>query len=252
MTAVPDIVELERTLYQSRNPTRRWLHTTRRDLIMDAVRRTCERRGRGRALEVGVGSGVYLAFLAELYDEAVGMDVEEAFLEAAEPIVSAHANLRLVKDDITTTNLARGQFDLVLCSEVIEHIGDSRLALSKIHGLLRPGGTLVLSTPQRWSLLELTAKAALMPGMISLVRRVYREPVMETGHDYLLTARQTVARLQEAGFEIREQFKSGMYVPFVAEVAGRTGLRVERWLERAVHGTVLDGLLWTQYYVGEA
>jgi SAM-dependent methyltransferase len=38
-------------------------------------------------------------------------------------------------------------FDLVLCAETIEHVRDVQLLLSEIRRVLRPGGTLALTTP---------------------------------------------------------------------------------------------------------
>ena len=38
-------------------------------------------------------------------------------------------------------------FDVVLATEVFEHLPDSLSALKQIHGVLAPGGTLIISTP---------------------------------------------------------------------------------------------------------
>jgi SAM-dependent methyltransferase len=40
----------------------------------------------------------------------------------------------------------RGQFDLVLCSEVIEHVLDDDTVLANLFALVRPGGSVVLTT----------------------------------------------------------------------------------------------------------
>ena len=74
-------------------------------------------------------------------------------------------------DDITASRLPDDRsFDVVLCSEVVEHIPDSAAALRAMHDLLKPGGTLVLSTPQRHSPLELAGRIAFLPGVVQLVR----------------------------------------------------------------------------------
>jgi 2-polyprenyl-3-methyl-5-hydroxy-6-metoxy-1,4-benzoquinol methylase len=142
-----------------------------------------------------------------------------------------------------------GTFDFVLCSEVVEHIPDSVAALRGIASLLEPGGTLVLSTPQRYSPLELASKIAFLPAVVSIVRAIYREPVLKQGHINLMTRRTVRRQLAEAGFRIRAEHLSGMYVPLVAEFGGRPGLAAARALERIVQDSPLSGLLWTQYYV---
>jgi SAM-dependent methyltransferase len=245
-----ELVALQDTLYKSRNPTRRWLHLSRREYIMDAVRRYTPKDG-GKALEVGPGSGVYLPVLSGLFKEVVAVDIEVAYLKYLQRLVLSLHNVRLVMDDIRNSGLINSSFDLILCSEVVEHIRESTLAIHEMYRLLKPNGILILSTPQRWSVMEVTAAIALLPGVIDLVRLVYREPILEMGHVNLLTEGDITSSLEEAGFRIVEKAKSGMYVPILAEFAGRFGLWLERRLESKLRGGLLDCLLWTQYYIAE-
>ncbi len=174
------------------------------------------------------------------------------FLANAEPLRAEHPGLELVADDITTSELEHAGFDLILCSEVIEHIPDSGAALRSMHRLLRPGGRLVLTTPQRYSPLELAARIATRPGIVELVRWVYREPILELGHINLLTRRQMEDQLSAASFEIQERHLSGLYLPLVAEFGGQRALALERRLEARLRESRLSGLLWTQCYILQA
>src|SRR5437667_9735527 len=45
-------------------------------------------------------------------------------------------------------------FDAVICAEVLEHVPDPQRLFSEVHRVLRPGGHLVLTTPQPWGLHE--------------------------------------------------------------------------------------------------
>ena len=252
VTTDADLVELQQTLYTSRSPTRRWLHESRRAWITDALRQAAERAPIAHALEVGPGSGVYLPVLAEIADEVVASDIEPAFLRHAEATRADVPGLRTEVDDITRSALPPGSFDLVLCSEVIEHIRDSAGALRSIRRLLQPGGLLVLSTPQRWSPAELTARVATLPVLIGVSRRIYREPIRPLGHINLLTRKEAERQLLDAGFEIDRRHFGGLYLPLIAEVGGRRALALERGLEVAMRTGPLRGLLWTQYYVARA
>lgn len=251
MASDSELVALQETLYRSSNPTRRWLHCSRRDWIIEALRRHAPAYP-ARALEVGPGSCIYLPVLARLFADVVASDVEAAFLKHAAPLRHSLPNLQLALDNICASALPPASFDLILCTEVVEHIADSALALRGMRRLLRPGGVLVLSTPQRYSPLEQAARIAFLPGVIALVRRIYREPVLETGHINLMTARTVQRQLREAGFALCEQHQSGMYLPLLAEFGGELALRFEQWLERKLRGTAGAGLLWTQYYVARA
>lgn len=243
-----DLVALLETLYNSRNPTRRWLHRTRRDWIIGKVRECASIRP-GRAIEIGFGAGVYLPALAETYREVVATDLDRSHLEHARALADHYPNLRLAIDDITASRMPEHRFDLALCSEVIEHIPDAPAVIAGIHRLLAPGGFLILSTPQRHSLLELACKVAFMPGMIELVRRIYGEAIFETGHVNLMAEREMGAMLQRGGFEICERFKSGMYLPIIAEFGGESGMRFARSLEGRLRGGRLSWMLWTQYWI---
>lgn len=251
MASELELVALQETLYRSTNPTRRWLHCTRRDWIIYALRHSAA-PSQQRALEVGPGSGVYLPTLAAMFAEVVATDIELAYLNHAAPMRVRLTNLQLLEDDICHSTMPAHSFDLILCTEVIEHIRDSAAALAEMRRLLKPGGVLVLSTPQRYSPLELTAKVAFLPGVIQLVRRIYREPILETGHINLMTAGTVRRQLSDAGFAVALQHQTGMYVPLLAEFGGAWALHLERLLERSLRGGVAGGLLWTQYYIARA
>jgi len=246
------LVELQQTLYTSRNATRRWLHCSRRDWIIDALLRAGLEGPTTRAVEVGPGSGVYLPTLTQLYREVVAIDIEKDYLEHVRYLSNKHDNLTLMVDDITASRLPSASADLILCTEVVEHIGNSASAIREMRRILHPGGVLVMSTPQRYSPLELAAKIAFLPGVIELVRLIYREPILATGHINLMTAGQVRRQLARAGFQIQQTHKSGTYLPLFAELGGHTALRFEQWLESKLCNTALDGFLWTQYYVALA
>jgi len=215
------------------------------------MRRLAEERRSTDALEVGPGSGIYLPLMCELFEHVTASDIEAEYLDHLAGVAAERPNLDLVIDDIAQSMLEPGSFDFVLCSEVIEHTAAPGHVVAGLRRLLRPGGTLVLTTPQAGSTLELAGKIAFRPGVIGLVRGVYREPILPTGHISLLTARQVEELLTANGFRVLERETFGLYLPFVSELGGRAGLGLERRLERRISGGRLDGLLWTQSWVAE-
>ena len=240
------------TLYRSSNPTRRRLHRQRRNLIIRLLR-DCARPGGipGPGLEVGLGSCTYLPTLLDLCPQVTAADIEPAFLARARLLAEREPRLAVELDDLCRSRLPAGGFSLILCSEVIEHIADSRPALASLARLLSPGGKLVLSTPQRWSAVEACARPALAPGIIPLTRLAYGESVQPTGHVNLLTARQLERQIAGAGLRIVRRELCGCYLPLIAEFGG---VRGARWLARQEARLVrsrLSWLLWTQAYVLE-
>jgi SAM-dependent methyltransferase len=243
-----DPVAAQEALYLSRNPTRRWLHVARRKWVLNAVRDYTKRRY-SRALEVGPGGGTYLPSLIASSERVTALDRERVFLEHARALKTRHPNLDLVVGNITECGMRSGAFQLILCSEVIEHVADSRSAFRELHRLLAPEGVLILTTPQRFSLLEQLSRIAYLPGVIRLAQWFYDEPVWDDGHVCLMTEGELRQRLDEVGLAVVEQRKMGVYIPLVAEFGRASALRLAKRLERRMQSGRLSWLLWTQCYV---
>ena len=239
---------LQDTIYSSRNPTRKWLHQSRREWIIESLSKYLVTLDSFVA-EVGPGSGIYLPELARRSNNVIAIDVDQTHLERASKIALEYPHIRVVCNDITQSTLSSNSLSLILCTEVLEHLPNSYLALSEMHRLLKPGGILILTTPQRWSTVEMVAKIALAPPFISITRRLYREPVEPLGHINLMTAAELKKQLHDAGFEILEERLSGLYLPGIAECTGNLAVRLQKRLAKIFRNSPLKGLLWTQAYV---
>jgi ubiquinone/menaquinone biosynthesis C-methylase UbiE len=94
-------------------------------------------------LDAGCGDGRYLeALAAELPPRRAGVDISERILETAR----ARVDSDLRQASLEALPFADGEFDLVLSTQVIEHVPDADAAVAELARVLRPGGTLVLST----------------------------------------------------------------------------------------------------------
>jgi len=118
-----ELVDLQETLYTSRNPTRRWLHCSRRDWIVEHIQAVSSHLP--RALEVGPGAGGYLPTLARVADELVAADIEEAYLDQARTLCESIAGLTCIKDDITATILLIQTRHCVACAKYSCRVGHS-------------------------------------------------------------------------------------------------------------------------------
>jgi ubiquinone/menaquinone biosynthesis C-methylase UbiE len=95
-------------------------------------------------LDAGCGDGRYLAALeTELPERIAGVDISERILETARARVP-RADLR--QANLESLPFADAEFDLVLSSQVIEHVLDAAAAARELARVLRPGGVLILST----------------------------------------------------------------------------------------------------------
>lgn len=116
--------------------------------------------GNGSAiLDIGCGSGRHTAAAFDL-DKGlvVGADKNLNDIQQAESKLHWHENAApheksrwsLAAADITNLPFKDRCFDLVICSEVLEHIPDDVQAIQEIIRVLKPGKNLVVSVPRQW------------------------------------------------------------------------------------------------------
>ena len=78
----------------------------------------------------------------------MAIEMEKDAVEIAKKLVP-HIDIR--QGDVTNTGIQENSADILVSSEVIEHVNDPSLMVSEAKRILKPGGILVLSTPVRIS-----------------------------------------------------------------------------------------------------
>lgn len=148
-------------------------------------------RGDGRRLlDVGVGTGHHLAQLRARGYKGCGIDGSLAMLERAE---AANPGADLRRAEVSAIPFGRGEFDLVICIEVLRYLDDPRPCVQEMARVLKPGGLCIATaTP----LFNLNAYA--------LVNRV--APHVPTVHltqlkQFFTTSRTLRSHFVHAGFD---------------------------------------------------
>jgi 2-polyprenyl-6-hydroxyphenyl methylase / 3-demethylubiquinone-9 3-methyltransferase len=100
------------------------------------------------ALDVGCGAGLLCEPLARLGAGVTGVDAAEENVAAA-TVHATGAGLPVTYHHGELSSLGLGQFDLVTSMEVLEHVADKAAFVAQLAAHLKPGGLLVLSTPNR-------------------------------------------------------------------------------------------------------
>lgn len=110
-------------------------------------------------LDMGCGSGRHTCGVYQLLDiTVVGSDLNVKDLAEAKKRLLFHDQLgehgggiwALSAADITRLPYKDNCFDLVICSEVMEHIPDHQRAVQELVRVLKPGNILVVSVPRYW------------------------------------------------------------------------------------------------------
>lgn len=149
------------------------------------------------ALDVGCGAGLVAEPLARMGATVEGIDagadviaVARTHAEAQGLSIGYHCG-----DVLAFAQDRTASFDLITCLEVVEHVVDVNAFLLSISRMLKPGGLLIFSTPNRtpksWAVL--IAGAEKITGLIP-----------EGGHSWkqFLTPDELTQKLAEAGLRV--------------------------------------------------
>jgi SAM-dependent methyltransferase len=114
------------------------------------------------ALDAGCGNGRYFNMLIEHSGQIVGVDFSKDMLRMAR---SKADNLPVGQASVLFGDLTRlpfrdGSFDLIASIEVLEHVPNWEQSISEFHRLLKPGGSMILSLPNKFSMYGLTRYAS--------------------------------------------------------------------------------------------
>jgi 2-polyprenyl-3-methyl-5-hydroxy-6-metoxy-1,4-benzoquinol methylase len=117
-----------------------------RIVLMDRIFRSIDTKG--KALDVGCSAGAQSFSLERNGFSVTGIDLgEKDLVKAREWGRSVGSKCEFKAMDISNTEFADGTFDLVLCSEVMEHVLDQRKVVSEISRITKKGGYVIFSMP---------------------------------------------------------------------------------------------------------
>ena len=145
-----------------------------------------------RVLDVGCSSGYLARPLVERGCTVVGLEVDPEAAEGARAVCE-----EVLVGDVETMELPfePGSFDVVLCGDLIEHLRDPGAFLVRVRPFLRPGGRLVLTTPN-------VANWANRLGLLFGRWRYKDRGILDRTHTHLFTRATLVETLEAAGYRV--------------------------------------------------
>lgn len=206
-----------------------WWFQARRDMVFRLVQ-DLRLPHTAAILEIGCSGGPLLQRLrAQGYTDLTGIDVSEAGIAVAQqrgiPNVSCMDGAHLDFPDAS--------FDLVIASDVLEHIEDEAQALREWTRVLRPGGQLLVFVPA----------FSFLWGKHDEVNQHYRR----------YTAEQLATAMRQTGLQVkrRSYWNVGLFLPIAAI---RVFTRILRFRRRAddnfvmpqIFNTLLCALIMTE------
>ena len=185
---------MSRTLYDEiqANHTLR-VQAARRSLTPSAnpVRDRCTG---GRVLvDIGCGFGGFLKQMRDRYDTLIGLDFVPLGRPDADNVHLARADLR------QGIPLSDGVADTVTAVEVIEHVASPVLLVEEAFRITRPGGELIITTPNVRYMRHLIRLFVQGHGPKTSAHR-QDEVLWDGGHIHYFTSSDVVALFRDAGF----------------------------------------------------
>lgn len=117
-------------------------------ILGDVVASFEKHRVTGRLLDVGFGQGALLAVAQKRGWQTYGIEASHAAVEQG----IKHGVGELAVGDFLDAPWEDGNFDVIVMTELIEHLTSPRQFLEKARALLRKGGVLYLTTPHGYGL----------------------------------------------------------------------------------------------------
>jgi SAM-dependent methyltransferase len=102
--------------------------------LQDEAARAAADFGRYRVLDIGCGKKPYYPYFAASANAYVGVDID-----TQNPVADLHGR-------VENLPVEDGSFDVVLCTQVLEHADDPDQAVSELYRVTAPGGRVLAST----------------------------------------------------------------------------------------------------------
>ena len=128
-------------------------NTVKTQAVQDGrIRHTLRMIEGKNVLDVGCASGVISRLIAERCSDVHAIDVIEESIKIAKEFNNVEGKTRYEVRDLLKNPFPENSFDCVTFLETIEHVENPAIYLREFYRILKPGGFLVLSTPNATSL----------------------------------------------------------------------------------------------------
>lgn len=208
------------------NAGRKFLYEFRESRLKKAAR-MIEGLPPGKLLDIGCSTGDWALYWKERGWESYGLDIDREHVG-----IATERGVRAKACDLNVEPIPfdDGSFDLIFAGEVIEHLIDTDGFVRELHRCLRPGGHLIVTTP---NLASFENRARILFGVYPIW---VDHRLQGSGHVRAYTPSVLKKQLREHGFTILKH--TGNWVPFLPQRI----IDDIRLPALAVTGSILPGL----------
>lgn len=166
--------------------------------------------GAKQILDLGCGTGFFLAELVEKHPGAVGLDISFEMLQVSEQYIPG---AKLVTGDAENLPFEPACFDTVFCKGSLHHVRDHVAFLRNCQEALRDDGVLIMSEPCNDNPLIRLARAVL-----------YKKSPHFHVDDQGFTRKRIVELCEQAGFEVTRAKRYGVFAYVFAGFPDHLGI----------------------------
>jgi 2-polyprenyl-3-methyl-5-hydroxy-6-metoxy-1,4-benzoquinol methylase len=104
-----------------------------------------------RVLDIGCGAGTICFYIANKGNNTLAFDISKKAIKACQESSRIMGLDKLARFKVVDfpNETVKEKFDLIIFSEVIEHLSDDNLALIRIYSMLNNNGILIITTPSK-------------------------------------------------------------------------------------------------------
>lgn len=139
---------------------------------------------KGKLLDIGCGPGTFIKLAKKSGWDIVGLDTSKYSAD-----ICRQQNLPVICGEIKSSKLKKDSFDFITAFQLIEHSSEPNGLLNEAYRLLKPGGYLVLTTPNK-------------KGFLARLMGSYWFGYYNLEHCYFFTPETLKSLVKAAGFEV--------------------------------------------------
>ena len=185
--------------------------------MLTIVKEINKTKNKLKILDVGCARGYLSGALKKLGENTIcGIELSEIAAKEAEKYLDEVIIGNIEEIDLPYPT---GYFDVIICSNILEHLFDPKNTLIKLKRYLNKDGVLLVILP---NVAHYTVRLALLRG-----KWEYQDTgILDVGHIRFFTKKSAVRMFKEAGYSIEKILPSSIKLPFPFNVLDKMAERI--------------------------
>ena len=166
----------------------------------------------GKVLDIGCGNGHLLYQLQAAFEELVGLEFSPHRLQQAVVNLEDMSFTPVSGSAEDMSSIETGSIDCIVSADTIEHIPDVYQATGEMLRVLKPGGILIINTPNIASVKKrILLLLGRFPSTSQSNEGLGSDIMFDGGHLHYFTFRSLSLLLQRAGFQVQDAIGYGKF-----------------------------------------